>query len=621
MSELDPKITTKHYTNILQVIHFASQSLLTTGNWDANLKQTLQYIVQTLSCCRAYIFKNNIHDDYLTMECYSQETNGLSNISNLRSSKINALQQFTHWQNHLNQGDAIYGCVKDFQATEQQWLQQEDIVSIAIVPIFVSQTWWGWLGVDNCSQTRNWEAFEIESLKTLAALFSIAIQHRQTKASFHEKSSRLYYLTHHDTLTLLPNRQLFQDHLYQTLTYSQDLQYQVAILFLDLDRFKKINDSLGHEVGDLVLRMVATRLRQQIKAEDVVARLGGDEFVIVLEEHSKDIRHVASEVAKKLLTSLSDPIQVKDYELFITTSIGISLFPEHGADMEYLMKCADSAMYKVKEQGGDHYCIYTPDINARGFELLLLESHLRRALEQQEFVVYYQPQFCLKTQKLIGMEALIRWEHPEQGMISPADFIPLAEEVGLIVPLGEWVLQTACQQNKQWQRQGFDPVMIAVNLSAKQFSTQNLIKTVSDVLDKTALPPHLLELEITESVLMDNAETAVMILDQMKAMGVGLAVDDFGTGYSSLSYLKRFPVDKLKIDRAFVHEITIDQNDAAIVDAIIQLGRSMKLSVIAEGVETQSQAEFLNHQGCDQGQGFLWGGPVPAKEFERFFKI
>lgn len=432
-----------------------------------------------------------------------------------------------------------------------------------------------------------------------------------------ENESRLNQLAYHDVLTDLPNRLLFQDRLEHALAVARRAGYRVALLFLDLDRFKKINDTLGHDWGDNLLREVAQRLTGCVRASDTVARLGGDEFMVIL-DRVDDLPQVAA-VAQKILTRLAHPIEMRGYSLFTTASIGISLFPNDGDKVETLMKCADSAMYRAKEMGRNNYQLYTADMNARAHELLLLESSLRQALERDQLVLHYQPQYDLAGGRLIGLEALVRWHHPEHGMISPADFIPLAEETGLIVPIGEWVLRTACAQNRAWQQAGWPPVRMAVNISARQFRQTTLVERTGEILAETGLEARWLELELTESMIMGNTESAIHTMHAFNAIGVEMAIDDFGSGYSSLAYLKRFPINKLKIDQEFVRDVLVDGNDAAIATSVIALAKSMHLEVIAEGVETAEQLAFLRDRGCHQGQGYFFSRPLPAEQVPELF--
>jgi diguanylate cyclase (GGDEF)-like protein len=456
-----------------------------------------------------------------------------------------------------------------------------------------------------------------ESIIRALATSAVALEQQETQEKLLEKESRLHHLAYYDALTNLPNRVLFHDRLQQMMIKARRTGKQVALLFLDLDRFQQINKTLGHDVGDRLLQEVAERLRNYIRKSDTVVRLGGDEFALIIDDikNHKDV----SRLARKVLELLAKVTMVDSYELYITSSIGISLFPEDSEEAEGLMRCAETAMYRAKESGKNNYQFYTADMNTRALELLLLETGLRKALENHEFVVHYQPQFDLSSRRLIGMEALLRWRHPARGMISPADFIPLAEETGLIVPIGEWVMKEACAQNKAWQDAGYQQVKVAVNMSGLQFRQESIAKTVARVLAETKLAPQYMELEVTESMIMGNAEATIATLNELKQMGVRLSIDDFGTGYSSLSYLKLFPIDNLKIDRSFIKNINYDENDAMIADSIIALAHSMNLSVIAEGVEEEAQLQLLQEKNCDAVQGFFTGRPVPAEDFVDFF--
>ena len=417
----------------------------------------------------------------------------------------------------------------------------------------------------------------------------------------------------HDSLTGLPNRNLLWDRIDHACARTQRYGDFAAVAFLDLDNFKVVNDSLGHSVGDHLLRAVSARLESSLRAMDTVARLGGDEFVLVLSDH-KSAQSVSSEL-QRIVQSFAQPFAVDGRDVYITASVGVVLFPQDAKDPETLMKFAELAMYRAKESGRNVYQLYTAELQTKVTERLTLESMLRRALERGEFALYYQPQVDLRTNRVFGCEALLRWNQPELGMVSPAKFIPLAEETGLIVPIGEWVVRTACLQNKAWQNAGLPFVTVAVNISARQFREKNLVQVVAKILAESGLAPQYLELEVTESVIMHDAHNAIADLQAFRDMGVTLSVDDFGTGYSSLSYLKRFPVDRLKIDQSFVRDINADADDAAIAQAVVTLGHSMNLRVIAEGVETAEQLAFLRRNQCDEMQGYLYGKPVPAHEF------
>ena len=424
---------------------------------------------------------------------------------------------------------------------------------------------------------------------------------------------RIRQLAHYDDLTGLPNRALFSQLLEQALSESNFSGSQAAVLFIDLDRFKLINDTLSHDSGDKVLQMVARRLTEAVPRRDTIARFGGDEFVVLMRDCN--IPTDAADAAQKLLNAIAQPVPLEDQEFHLTASIGISTFPNDGQSAQTILKNADVAMYCAKEHGKNNYQFYSSQMNLHSFERLVLERFLRRALEQEEFQLYYQPKIDLVTGCLTGMEALLRWMHPGMGMISPTKFIPLAEETGLIVPIGAWVLRTACAQVRAWQLQGLPPLRVAVNLSARQFAHDDLHASIERVLEQTGLAPELLELEITESLTMDNPEHATALLKKLKALGIRLAIDDFGTGYSSLGYLKRFPIDNVKIDRSFIKDIPNDEDDVAITQAVIAMSHSLRLKVIAEGVETAEQLAFLRTHGCDEAQGYLFGAPMPAEDF------
>ena len=432
------------------------------------------------------------------------------------------------------------------------------------------------------------------------------------------KSLQMSHLAQHDALTDLPNRVLFNDRLTQAIALAERQGKQLAVMFADLDHFKKINDSLGHDVGDKLLQSVAARLLACVRRSDTVSRLGGDEFVILLSqvEHAED----AAYSARKILRALATPHIIDNKSLDINVSIGVSTYPTDGQDAEGLMNRADNAMYEAKEHGRNNYQFFRHEMHARLAERQLLEADLRCALGRNEFLLHYQPKLGLQTGEITGVEALIRWLHPQRGIIYPAQFVPIAEECGLIVPIGQWVLLEACKQAQAWRDSGLGVVPVSVNVSASEFGAKDFLSGVRAVLIATGVEPEHLELELTESVLMRDAEAAVVTLVKLKAMGVQLAIDDFGTGYSSFTYLRRFPSDALKLHQSFVQEITADPADAAIVSAMINLGRSLKQRVIAEGVETRAQLKFLQQHGCGEGQGFYFSPPVVAEQAGRLFK-
>jgi diguanylate cyclase (GGDEF)-like protein len=434
-------------------------------------------------------------------------------------------------------------------------------------------------------------------------------------ASLQKVNAELKHMVLHDPLTRLPNRLLLEDRIGQAIGACRRSGARCAVLFVDLDRFKSVNDSLGHFAGDELLRAMAERLRAAMRAEDTVSRLGGDEFVVLLRQIERD--EDAEVVARKILEVAGLPFPVNGRELSVTASIGAAIFPDHGSTAQMLISNADAAMYHVKKSGRNALQVFSASMSTFFPDRLALENDLRHALERRELELYYQPKVDVNSGSVTGMEALVRWRHPQRGLISPADFIPLAEETGMIIPLGQWVLREACRQNKAWQSEGLRPLRIAVNISGTQLRHDGFVDQVALALRETGLEPRYLEIEITESVVMQNAATSVAMLDRLSRMGVHLAVDDFGTGYSSLSYLKRFPLNTLKIDSSFVRDLLTDRNGAVIVEAIIVLAHSLKLEVVAEGVEEQAQLQFLQSLGSDQYQGFLHSRPLTALDFGR----
>ena len=424
----------------------------------------------------------------------------------------------------------------------------------------------------------------------------------------------LDHQAHHDALTGLPNRVLFNDRLCQAIELAKRHKTELAVFFIDLDRFKQINDSLGHELGDKVLQHISARLRSAIRKEDSLARLGGDEFTILMEDLTKGQN--ASLLAQKILLRIAQPLYIDDHTLYVSSSIGISLYPQDNTNIHKLLMYADTAMYKAKDEGRNNFQFYSSEMTALAFEKVTMEAKLRNALKNEQFVVYYQPQVNGKNNQLAGMEALVRWQHPDMGLIPPAKFIPIAEETGLIIPIHQWVMKTAMKQVVQWYKEGFKPGKLALNIAMKQLHRKDFVSILKEMLIETEFKAQWLELEITESQIMTHPENAISVLKQISEMGIELAVDDFGTGYSSLSYLKRLPIDKLKIDKSFVKDLPDNEEDAGINKAVIALAESLNLSVIAEGVETKEQKDFLVNNGCKYIQGYFYGRPMPADKIE-----
>jgi diguanylate cyclase (GGDEF)-like protein len=424
---------------------------------------------------------------------------------------------------------------------------------------------------------------------------------------------QLEHQANYDALTGLPNRNLLHDRLRQAV-YSQRLPRAIAVVFMDLDHFKFVNDSLGHSTGDLLLKAMAERLRTVLREGDTVGRVGGDEFVLILNDQSNE--EIIYRAMQRISAKVAEPITIEGKELYVSCSAGISIYPQDGRDVDTLLKNADAAMYRAKDHGRSNFQFYTSEMNERVNERLALENALRRALERNELILHYQQKVSLKTGQIVGCEALVRWLHPEWGLVRPARFIPLAEETGLIVSIGEWVLREACRQSRAWMDDGLHPGVVSVNLSVRQFRQEGLVRTVSRILEETRLDPAQLEMELTESMVMGNVDQAIAVLQGLKQLGVTLSVDDFGTGYSSLSYLKDLPIDTLKIDRSFVRDIGSgdEADDGVLAQAIISLAHALHLKVIAEGVETDAQMRFLRRHACDEVQGFFYGEPLPPEQ-------
>jgi diguanylate cyclase (GGDEF)-like protein len=452
----------------------------------------------------------------------------------------------------------------------------------------------------------------VELLQRLADNVSFALENFDRGDAKNKADERIEYLASHDSLTELPNRETFNTLLRQAIETAHRHRRRFALLFIDLDRFKVINDSLGHDAGDMLLMEMANRLRRALRSNDVVARLGGDEFVVILEECAEagDVEHIAA----NLLSVLSQPVELTGHECHTTASIGIAMYPENGSDALTLTKNADMAMYLAKEDGKNSFHFFSKEARGQSIERLALENALRRALERDQLTLHYQPKLDMASGQVTGVEALLRWTHPEFGMVPPLQFIPLAEETGLIVPIGRWVLKEACAQNMAWQRRGLRPVSLAVNLSPRQFADERLLADIDEALAGSGMSPVLLQLEVTESMVMRNVSRAVRVLEAIRSRGIRLAIDDFGTGHSSMSLMKQFPIDTIKIDRSFVRDLPLDSEDRAIAKAIIGMAKALGMTVVAEGVETAEQQAFLQSHGCDEMQGFLFSKPLPSRQ-------
>jgi diguanylate cyclase (GGDEF)-like protein len=460
-------------------------------------------------------------------------------------------------------------------------------------------------------QAPEWTAEEMKLAQSIGLHLYMAIVQKRVEAMIRYQAS-------HDGLTRLPNRLLFNEQLSLSLVQAQQQDKMVGVAFLDLDRFKTINDSLGHAVGDQLLQQVASALRECLRDCDAIARWGGDEFTLLL-PHLTSAEDI-TQLAQRILEKLSLPFHTEQQELYVTASLGIALYPYDGEDVETLLKNADAAMYRAKQLGKNNYQLYTEEMNTKAVRMLSLEADLRRAIVNQELTLHYQPQINLQTGQMVGVEALLRWYHPKLGFVSPAEFIPLAEETGLICALGNWVLQTACKQHQTWRSMGLPPIQVAINLSAQQFQQPDLINTIIQVLKSTGVDPKYLEFEITESAAMRDVNFTIAILKQLQSLGITIAIDDFGTGYSSLNAIKHFPLHILKIDRSFVQDAMQNQSDAAIAKTVVALGKGLGLNVLAEGVETQEQLDFLRSIQCDSAQGYFFSKPLPAAEISTFLR-
>lgn len=437
------------------------------------------------------------------------------------------------------------------------------------------------------------------------------------EAKLNEQSSILQHMAKHDPLTGLPNRNLFREYLTRTMERARRTQSKFAVMYLDLDKFKEVNDTLGHHVGDLLLKEIAERLASLVRKSDVVSRLGGDEFTILADSLERE--EEAGLIARKILESFAEPIHCENREIRLGISIGIATYPRAGTNADILMRHADTALYRAKELGRNNFQFFTNLMNTKAIQRIDLERELKRAVEREEFEVYYQPQIDLRTNRIAGAEALLRWNHPDKGILAPGHFLSVASETGLIVPIGEWVVERACAQISAWTRNGVPPFRVAVNISGHHFRKPGAIETLTQLLKKSGVDPSFVELELTEEVLIERVEENIEALWKLRSLGVQIAVDDFGTGYSSLSYLKHFPIHTLKIDRSFVQQLLANEKDAIITKGVISLAHDLGLKVIAEGVETAEQLPFLVKQNCDEGQGYLYSRPVPAADFWHYY--
>ncbi|MBD2691133.1 EAL domain-containing protein [Anabaena catenula] len=596
---------------LLQAVAEAANYLLAEMNYEIAIEKALATFGEAANGDRVYLFHNHSHP----------VTGEMAVSLQFEWIKSGVKPSLHHWQNQsyqtsglgrwytiLSRGQSISGLIQEFPTTEKELLSRDNIQSLLLVPLRLEEDFWGYLGLADCTSPRRWSRHEESSLLTMAAIISGARQRQQVE-------EKIRYQALHDLLTGLPNRLQFNDLLAKAIQTAVQTPDSLAVMFLDLDRFKMINDTLGHTLGDELLQSVAQRLRDSLRPGDTIARWGGDEFTILLPQ-IRDIDEV-TQVALRILQALENAFYLQEHELYISSSIGIALLNEHSPDAETLIQHADTALYYAKDKGRNNYKFYKVSLNSKAPELLSLEKSLRHALERDEFLLYYQPRVNIISGEITGMEALLRWHHPDMGIVAPNVFIPLAEASGLIIPLGEWVLQKACSQNKVWQDAGFPPLTIAVNLSPKQFRQPKLVEKVAEILEATGLEAQFLELEITETTAIEDLNFARTVLKNLEQMGLLLSIDDFGTGHSALSRLQALPLHNLKIDRSFIKELTTDNTNnkvAHIITAIVALGRSLGLRLIAEGVEKPEELEFLKSINCDDVQGYFFYRPLSVQQ-------
>ena len=581
---------------------------VTAANLDEKIKLMLQRSGDYYRVDRAYLFLFS-EDQRLMTYTHEWCQDGIKPAIGVVDSLL--ADSFPWWVNQVRQQEVVH--IPDVaqlppEATpERQLLQSKHIRSLLSIPLVNRGRVLGFLGFDAVRSVKTWREERHGMLKVLANLVSDALMKV-------ESEKVINYMAYYDALTGLPNRTLLKDRLDQAIPLAMRTATHIGVMFIDLDSFKNVNDTMGHEGGDDLLRQVAHNFSSSVRQYDTVARFGGDEFLIIIPQLSRleDLRKVAD----KIMATFTKPIIIKEQEFFVTASAGIAVFPVDGDSSETLIKNADLAMYTSKKEGKNRYTLCSPDMKEDVLERIELTNSLYRAQERNELVLYYQPQVDIVTEEITGLEALIRWQHPQKGMLFPGTFIPLAEQTGLINPIGQWVLETACRQNKAWQDQGLPPVRMSVNLSVEQFRNSKLVSMVDTILQATGMSPAYLELEITESTIIKEADYIIHILNDLKALGANIAIDDFGTEYSSLSRLKILPIDRIKLDMQFVHGISKNSKDEAITKVIVQLGRNLGLKVIAEGVETEGQLAFLRKRMCDEVQGYYYYRPIPAHEVE-----
>ncbi|MEI3652246.1 MAG: EAL domain-containing protein [Dolichospermum lemmermannii FEM_B0920] len=598
----------KQRDRLLQGVAEAANYLLAEMNYDLAIEKALAALGEATNVERVYLFQTHPHpvsgEMSISMQCEWIKSGAETSHSHWQNQSYQT-PGLERWYSKLFQGETISDFTQIFSPEEQKLLMGDHIKSLLFVPLRLETQFWGCLGLVECKSERYWSKHEESSLITMAASISGARQRQQIE-------EKIRYQAMHDLLTGLPNRLRFNDILNQGIQKIIQPEESIAVMFLDLDRFKIINDTLGHTVGDDLLKIVAQRIRDTIRIEDVVARWGGDEFTIFLPRVT-EIPPII-QIAENILQTLEDAFYINGHELYISSSIGIALLGKDSPDAETLIQHADAALYYAKNEGRNNYQFYKESLSQKNPELLNLEKNLRHAMKRKELMLYYQPRVNITTGKITGMEALLRWNHSEMGVISPAVFIPLAEKSGLIISIGEWALRQACIQNKAWQDAGYQPITIAVNLSPQQFDQPKLVEILTDILTETQLKPEFLELEITETTAIADINFTTTALQNLAEMGLLLSIDDFGTGYSSLNRLQVLPFHNLKIDQSFIKELTTDPKVAHIIQAIVTLGQSLGLRLIAEGVEHPAELEFLRSINCDEVQGYLLYRPLSVEQ-------
>jgi len=607
------EIELRQRDRLLQAVAEASNCLVVEMNYETAISKALAVVGEAARADRAYLFKNHTHSSMgsaVSLQCEWYRPH----LQAARPHWQNQLYQsegLSRWYNILFHGQSLNELTRELPDAERELLRSDGVQSLLLVPLRSEGQFWGFLGLADCTQERYWSKHEESTLLTMAASISGAWQRRQVE-------EKIRYQALHDLLTGLPNRLLFNELLAKAIANALRRQESLAVMFLDLDRFKVINDTLGHTLGDRLLQLVARRVRGCLRSGDTVSRWGGDEFTILLPriEYLEEV----TQAACRILKTLEEVFHLDGHELYISASLGIAVLDEHSPDAEALIKHADAALYHAKDAGRNNYKYYATSLSGKTPELLILEKSLRHALEKQELTVYYQPRINILTGQITGMEALLRWQHPEMGVVSPSVFIPIAEETGLIIPIGEWVLRTACLQNRAWQQAGLPALKIAVNLSPKQFRQPNLLEIISQILAETGLAPEFLEIEITETTAIEDIQFTRTVLEKLQQMGVDIAIDDFGTGHSSLSRLQLLPLHNLKIDGSFIKSLTTDVKVAHIVKAIVALGRSLGLRLTAEGVEKPEELDFLKSINCEDVQGYLFHKPLSAEKATEILK-